>query len=68
MSSWNGAQPGDPVKAAKQMYALAKLPAEELPLRVGLGSDYYKFMVGKAKTMGEEVEKWKEYTLACDVD
>lgn len=53
MAARHGSQPGDPVKAADQMYKLARL--QNPPLRVGLGSDYYQYIQTKVKTSGEEV-------------
>ena len=60
----NGQQPGDPEKAAEIFMQLAEEP--EPPLHLFLGEDAYKRASGKLKAMMDELEKWKETTIAAD--
>jgi NAD(P)-dependent dehydrogenase (short-subunit alcohol dehydrogenase family) len=60
----NGQQPGDPEKAADIFMQLAEEAGP--PLHLFLGEDAYKRASGKLKAMLDELEKWKETTIAAD--
>jgi NAD(P)-dependent dehydrogenase (short-subunit alcohol dehydrogenase family) len=60
----NGQQPGDPEKAADIFMQLAE--EADPPLHLFLGEDAYKRASGKLKAMLDELEKWKETTIAAD--
>ena len=62
--SYNGKQPGDPVKAAAAILTLASM--EEPPLRIVLGSDAYAAAEGNDLAKIELGRKWKE--LSCSTD
>ena len=55
MGERNGTQAGDPPKAAEAMYKLATM--SDPPLRVVLGSDAYKAIMGKIETYQENYKK-----------
>jgi NAD(P)-dependent dehydrogenase (short-subunit alcohol dehydrogenase family) len=62
--SYNGKQPGDPVKAAAAILTLASM--EEPPLRIVLGSDAYAAAEGNDLAKIELGRKWKK--LSCSTD
>ncbi|MCJ1407841.1 hypothetical protein MMC19_001912 [Ptychographa xylographoides] len=66
MGKRHGTQVGDPVKGAKAMYELAVM--ENPPLRVVIGSDAYKAVMGKLETYGENYRKYEKLSNSTDVD
>jgi NAD(P)-dependent dehydrogenase (short-subunit alcohol dehydrogenase family) len=62
--SYNGKQPGDPVKAAAAILTLASM--EEPPLRIVLGSDAYAAVEKNDLAKIELSRKWKD--LSCSTD
>ncbi len=62
----NGAQPGDPRKAALAIIKLVDLP--EPPLRLPLGNDAMAFLRNSYKNSAEELERWAEITQSTDFD
>ncbi|WP_409474088.1 oxidoreductase [Streptomyces sp. HC307] len=62
----NHAQPGDPVKGATAILALAD--AANPPLRVQLGSDCASAMDRKIAQLREETDTWRELALSTDHD
>ncbi|CAK3980428.1 NAD(P)-binding protein [Lecanosticta acicola] len=66
MGKRNGTQAGDPPKAARAMWELAKM--DDPPLRVVLGSDAYKAINGKIKEYSELYPKYEKLSNSCDVD
>jgi hypothetical protein len=79
----DGKQGGDPVKGAKAMYELAVMqdppvgfsapcwcfhPIRDLQLRCLLGKDAYENMLKKLATYKEQVAKYKDLTLSCQID
>lgn len=62
----NHAQPGDPVKGARAILALAD--AAEPPLRAQLGSDCAAAMDRKIAHLPEEANRWREVALSTDHD
>jgi short-subunit dehydrogenase len=58
----NGAQPGDPMKAARAMMAIVE--AENPPLRLPLGSSAVDRIRNKMRTVAKELTAWE--TLALD--
>jgi NAD(P)-dependent dehydrogenase (short-subunit alcohol dehydrogenase family) len=62
--SYDGKQPGDPVKAAAAILTLASM--EEPPLRIVLGSDAYAAAEGNDLAKIELGRRWKE--LSCSTD
>jgi len=66
MEKRHGSQPGDPKKGAQAFFDLAMM--KDPPLRCLVGTDAYKNMNMKLKTLGEGVEKYKDLTNSTDVD
>ncbi|KAL2052771.1 hypothetical protein ABVK25_007011 [Lepraria finkii] len=66
MRERNGTQAGDPIKGAKAMYELAIM--KEPPLRVVIGSDAYKAILGKLKLMGRITSMRRSVTLRMWMD
>jgi hypothetical protein len=62
----NGTQAGDPAKGARAMYDLAV--QADPPLRCIIGSDAFKVMETKIKTMQETHERNKEISNSTDVE
>ncbi|MEV6227424.1 oxidoreductase [Saccharopolyspora shandongensis] len=62
----NHAQPGDPVKGATAILALAD--AAHPPLRAQLGSDCVAAMDRKIAELREETDTWRELALSTDHD
>ncbi|WP_409468952.1 oxidoreductase [Streptomyces sp. HC307] len=62
----NHAQPGDPVKGATAILALAD--AANPPLRAQLGSDCASAMDRKIAQLREETDTWRELALSTDHD
>ncbi|TDC15539.1 SDR family NAD(P)-dependent oxidoreductase [Streptomyces sp. 8K308] len=62
----NHAQPGDPVKGATAILALAD--AANPPLRAQLGSDSVRAMDRKIAQLREETDTWRELALSTDHD
>jgi NAD(P)-dependent dehydrogenase (short-subunit alcohol dehydrogenase family) len=63
---FNGAQPGDPAKAASVILYIAGL--DEPPLRLLLGSDAVRGAEANDKTRAEEDMKWRGLSLSTDFD
>lgn len=62
----NGNQPGDPVKAA---LAMIQISAEENPpLHLFLGEDAYNLAYDKINAVTEDLEKWKNVTVATAIE
>jgi len=57
-----GTEAGDPVKAADAILAMADHP--DPPLRLLLGEDALLYAEGKLNQQREEIERWRELTLA----
>jgi NAD(P)-dependent dehydrogenase (short-subunit alcohol dehydrogenase family) len=66
MGKRHGTQAGDPPKGAKAMYELAIL--EDPPLRVVIGSDAYKIIMGKIEEYGKNYKKYEKISNSTDVD
>lgn len=66
MGKVNGTQAGDPPKAARAMWELAKM--KDPPLRVVLGTDAYKAITQKIKDYGELYPKYEKLSNSTDVD
>ncbi|CZR55351.1 retinol dehydrogenase 8 [Phialocephala subalpina] len=66
MNSRHGTQAGDPPKGAKAMYELAVM--KDPPLRVVIGSDAYKAIMGKIDTYSENYKKYEKISNSTDVD
>ncbi|MFE0454164.1 oxidoreductase [Streptomyces sp. NPDC058914] len=62
----NHAQPGDPVKGATAILALADVA--DPPLRAQLGSDCVAAMDRKIAQLREETDAWRELALSTDHD
>ncbi|MCX4402099.1 hypothetical protein OG840_09740 [Streptomyces sp. NBC_01764] len=62
----NRAQPGDPVKGATAILALAD--ADNPPLRAQLGSDCAAAMDRKIAQLREGTDTWRELALSTDHD
>jgi NAD(P)-dependent dehydrogenase (short-subunit alcohol dehydrogenase family) len=60
----NGHQPGDPVKAAAAIRALAAAP--DPPLRLQLGSDCVTLVEGKLASVAAELGHWRDLALSTD--
>jgi NAD(P)-dependent dehydrogenase (short-subunit alcohol dehydrogenase family) len=61
---FNGAQPGDPAKAAAAILRVAS--ADDPPLRLLLGSDAVRAAEAAAKTRSEADEKWRQLSESTD--
>lgn len=66
MGERNGTQAGDPIKGAKAMYELATL--KDPPLRVVIGTDAYKAIMGKIESYGENYKKYEKISNSTDVE
>lgn len=66
MNKRNGTQAGDPPKGAKAMYEFAIM--KDPPLRVVIGTDAYKAIMGKIKAYGELYPKYEKLSNSTDVD
>src|SRR5436189_2632911 len=62
----HGAQPGDPVKAARAI--LAALDADDPPLRLVLGADAVGNIERRLGGLGEELDSWRSLGEATAVD
>ncbi|MBW4838574.1 MAG: short-chain dehydrogenase/reductase, partial [Paenibacillaceae bacterium] len=62
--SFEGHQPGDPVRGAKIIADLARL--EEPPLRLLLGSDAVDTAAKASRERAEEAESWAELSRSAD--
>jgi hypothetical protein len=58
----NGAQPGDPAKAADAI--LTALDADRTPLRLPLGDDAVDAILGHLDTVRAEVTAWEKLARA----
>ncbi len=66
MGDRNGSQAGDPIKGAKVMYQLAVM--KDPPLRVVIGTDVYKAIMGKIEAYGVNYRKYEEISNSTDVE
>ncbi|ORY22234.1 hypothetical protein BCR39DRAFT_551886 [Naematelia encephala] len=66
MSKRNGTQAGDPPKGAAAMYELAIMP--DPPLRVVIGTDAYRAIMGKLDAYRENYTKYEKLSNSTDVD
>ncbi|MEV6839883.1 oxidoreductase [Streptomyces sp. NPDC051133] len=66
VSGGDGAQPGDPAKAAALI--LAALEAERTPLRLVLGEDAVSAVLAHAEQVREDVSTWEKRTRATGFD
>lgn len=62
----DGTQPGDPVKAAEAMLAVAE--ADSPPLHLALGPDCYQRFKAQLEEQLAELEAWSHLTLSTDLD
>ncbi len=62
--SFNGTQPGDPVKFGKAIVTLAN--SDDPPGHLPIGNDSAEVYKAKAALMTGELEKWKELTASTD--
>lgn len=60
----NGKQDGDPEKAASLFIQLAESPSP--PLHLWLGANAIERVSEKLKLMNQELETWKEFSVAAD--
>ena len=66
MGDRNGTQAGDPIKGANAMYELAVM--KDPPLRVVIGSDAYKGIMGKIEAYRENYKKYEKLSNSTDVE
>ncbi|WP_413105715.1 SDR family NAD(P)-dependent oxidoreductase [Streptomyces sp. Inha503] len=64
LSSQNGKQPGDPVRAAAAIIRLAGMP--EPPKRVVLGSDALNFAQEAARELADSDDRWSHISKSID--
>jgi NAD(P)-dependent dehydrogenase (short-subunit alcohol dehydrogenase family) len=65
-ASSNGAQPGDPAKAAAAI--IAALDADNTPLRLPLGSDAVDMLVAHSDRFRRELAAWEKVSRGTDFD
>ena len=65
-ADYNGAQPGDPVKAAAVIIHIASL--DEPPLRLLLGSDAVRTTEQNDKARIESDRKWRDVSISTDLE
>ena len=63
-ANFTGKQPGDPAKAAELMVRLAESP--DPPRHIVLGTSGMRFVTEKLKATLEEIESWREPSVATD--
>lgn len=61
----NGAQPGDPVRAAKAMIEVTR--DSNPPMRLALGQDAYKRIEEKLASVKEDLNRYKAVTFSTDL-
>ncbi len=66
MSQLHGTEAGDPVKGAKAMYELAVM--EHPPLRVVIGSEAYKMIMGKLENYKENYTRFETLSNSTEID
>ena len=66
MVARNGTQAGDPIKGAKAMYEFAIM--KDPPLRVVIGTDAYKAIMGKIDAYGGNYKKYEKLSNSTDVE
>ncbi|KAL9065955.1 MAG: hypothetical protein Q9161_007870 [Pseudevernia consocians] len=66
MGERHGTQAGDPIKGAKAMYEFAVM--KDPPLRVVIGTDAYKAIMGKIESYGENYKKYEKISNSTDVE
>jgi len=62
--AYNGRQPGDPVRAAQVILAVAAM--DQPPFRLPLGSDAVKAIEQADRTKLEELERWRALGMSTD--
>lgn len=62
--AYHGRQPGDPVRAAQAILALAAM--DEPPLRLPLGSDASKLIEHADRAKLDELLRWRELSISTD--
>jgi hypothetical protein len=62
----DGAQPGDPAKAAAAIRSA--LAADDTPLRLPLGNDAVDGIVGHLDAVRAELATWEKVSRSTDVD
>ena len=63
---YNGAQPGDPVKAARVIVQIAAM--DDPPLRLLLGRDAVEGVESADRAKTESDRKWRSLSLSTDFD
>jgi NAD(P)-dependent dehydrogenase (short-subunit alcohol dehydrogenase family) len=66
MGERNGTQAGEPKKGAQAMYEFAIM--KDPPLRVVIGTDAYKGIMGKLKEYDENYKKYEKLSNSTDVE
>ena len=66
MAKRHGTQAGDPSKAARAMWEVAKM--QDPPLRAALGTDAYQVVMDKIKEYQELYPKYEEFSKSTDID
>jgi hypothetical protein len=66
MEARNGAQPGDPVKAALAIIQIAE--TAQPPLRLALGKIAIGAIQGKIDLLTKELNEWKELSAGADFE
>ncbi len=64
-ANFTGKQPGDPAKAAALMMQLAEHPSP--PQHIVLGASGLRYVTEKLKATLEEIEAWREPSVATDI-
>ena len=64
ISSLNHNQPGDPVKAAKAIVAMAA--SQQPPLRLQLGTDTLQAIETKLDSVRREMDSWRHVAVTTD--
>ncbi|NUR86414.1 MAG: hypothetical protein HOY71_20205, partial [Nonomuraea sp.] len=62
----NGAQPGDPAKAAAALLRLADAP--EPPTRLALGPDSVRVVEDKTELLAKELQEWRTLSVSTSYE
>ncbi len=65
LSTNDGRQAGDPVKAARAMVDITEVPSP--PLRLQLGADAVARIEGKLELVQRELDEWRHVALSTDI-
>lgn len=65
LSTNDGRQAGDPVKAARAMVDITEVPSP--PLRLQLGADAVARIEGKLELVRRELDEWRHVALSTDI-